>query len=117
VLDLAAIEHARLLVIASPDGFQVPRTLELARERNPRIAIVVRTHSASELEYLIGQGVDRAVMGELELALEIDGLRAAQPRRLRGPLEDGHAMAADAGNLTAEVIGAGSERCRGKKRA
>jgi len=71
VLDLAAIEHARLLVIASPDGFQARRILELARERNPRIAIVVRTHSASELAYLIGQGVDRAVMGELELALEM----------------------------------------------
>jgi len=71
VLDLAAIEHARLLVIASPDGFQVRRTLELARERNPRVAIVVRTHSSSELAYLIGQGVDRAVMGELELALEM----------------------------------------------
>jgi len=71
VLDLAAIEHARLLVIASPDGFQARRILELARERNPRIAIVVRTHSSSELAYLIGQGVDRAVMGELELALEM----------------------------------------------
>jgi len=71
VLDLAAIEHARLMVIASPDGFQARRILELARERNPRIAIVVRTHSASELAYLIGQGVDRAVMGELELALEM----------------------------------------------
>jgi K+:H+ antiporter len=71
VLDRAAIEHARLLVIASPDGFQARRILELARERNPRIAIVVRTHSASELAYLIGQGVDRAVMGELELALEM----------------------------------------------
>jgi len=33
--------------------------------------IVVRTHSASELAYLIAQGVDRAVMGELELALEM----------------------------------------------
>jgi K+:H+ antiporter len=71
VLDRAAIEHARLLVIASPDGFQARRILELARERNPRIAIVVRTHSASELAYLIDQGVDRAVMGELELALEM----------------------------------------------
>lgn len=71
VLDRAAIEHARLLVIASPDGFQARRILELARERNPRIAIVVRTHSSSELAYLIRQGVDRAVMGELELALEM----------------------------------------------
>lgn len=71
VLDLAGIEHARLLVIASPDGFQARRILELARERNPRIAIVVRTHSSSELAYLIRQGVDRAVMGELELALQM----------------------------------------------
>jgi CPA2 family monovalent cation:H+ antiporter-2 len=71
VLDLAAIEHARLLVIASPDGFQARRILELARERNPRIAVVVRTHSSSELAYLVRQGVDRAVMGELELALEM----------------------------------------------
>ena len=71
VLDLAAIQHARLLVIASPDGFQARRILELARERNPRVAVVVRTHSSSELAYLIDQGVDRAVMGELELALEM----------------------------------------------
>jgi CPA2 family monovalent cation:H+ antiporter-2 len=71
VLDLAGIAHARLLVIASPDGFQARRILELARERNPKIAVIVRTHSSSELAYLIRQGVDRAVMGELELALEM----------------------------------------------
>jgi CPA2 family monovalent cation:H+ antiporter-2 len=71
VLELAGIEHARLLVIASPDGFQARRILELAREHNPRIAVIVRTHSASELAYLTRQGVNRAVMGELELALEM----------------------------------------------
>jgi monovalent cation:H+ antiporter-2, CPA2 family len=71
VLDLAQIEHARLLVIASPDGFHARRILELARARNPTIATIVRTHSSSELNYLIRQGVDRAVMGELELALEM----------------------------------------------
>ncbi len=71
VLDLAAVEHARLVVIASPDGFQARRVLELARERNARIGVVVRTHSSTELAYLIRQGVDRAVMGELELALEM----------------------------------------------
>jgi CPA2 family monovalent cation:H+ antiporter-2 len=71
VLDLARIEHARLLVIASPDGFHARRILELARAKNPKIATIVRTHSSSELNYLIRQGVDRAVMGELELALEM----------------------------------------------
>jgi CPA2 family monovalent cation:H+ antiporter-2 len=71
VLEMAQIEHARLLVIASPDGFHARRILELARAKNPKIAIVVRTHSSAELKYLIRQGVDRAVMGELELALEM----------------------------------------------
>ena len=71
VLDLAHIERARLLVIATPNGFHARRILELARARNPKIAIVVRTHSSEELHYLIRQGVDRAVMGELELALEM----------------------------------------------
>ena len=47
------------------------RVLELARARNPDIATIVRTHSAGELVYLTRQGVDRAVMGELELALEM----------------------------------------------
>jgi CPA2 family monovalent cation:H+ antiporter-2 len=71
VLDLAHIELARLLVIATPDGFHARRILELARAKNPKIAVVVRTHSSEELHYLIRQGVDRAVMGELELALEM----------------------------------------------
>jgi CPA2 family monovalent cation:H+ antiporter-2 len=71
VLDLAHVERARLLVIATPDGFHARRILELARARNPKIAVVVRTHSSEELHYLIRQGVDRAVMGELELALEM----------------------------------------------
>jgi monovalent cation:H+ antiporter-2, CPA2 family len=71
VLDLAQIAQARLLVIATPGGFPARRILELARERNPQIAVVVRTHSANELAFLIQQGVDHVVMGELELALEM----------------------------------------------
>ena len=71
VLDLAQIARARLLVIATPDGFHARRILELARAKNPDIAVVVRTHSLEELHYLIRQGVNRAVMGELELALEM----------------------------------------------
>lgn len=71
VLEAAQIEHARLLIIATPDGFHARRILELARASNADISVVVRTHSASEMAYLIRQGVDRAVMGELELALEM----------------------------------------------
>jgi CPA2 family monovalent cation:H+ antiporter-2 len=71
VLDAARIATARLLIVASPDGFHTRRILELAREKNPSIAVIARTHSASELKFLIDHGVNRAVMGELELALEM----------------------------------------------
>jgi CPA2 family monovalent cation:H+ antiporter-2 len=68
VLEAAHVEHARLLVIAAPDGFQARRILELARRVNPRIDTVVRTHGDSDLAYLQRQGVGMALMGERELA-------------------------------------------------
>jgi Kef-type K+ transport systems, predicted NAD-binding component len=68
VLDLAHIANARLLIVASPDGFQARRILELARTANPHIETVVRTHSDEELAYLKEQGVGLALMGERELA-------------------------------------------------
>lgn len=69
VLEAARIDRAKLLIVASPDGFPVRRILELARQQNPGIDTVVRTHSDEELEYLKGQKVGRAVMAERELAL------------------------------------------------
>lgn len=68
MLEAAGIAHARILVVATPDGFQARRILELARELNPKIDVVVRTHSASELRNLEELGVGRVVMGERELA-------------------------------------------------
>jgi CPA2 family monovalent cation:H+ antiporter-2 len=68
VLDAAGIRRARLLVVATPDSFQARRALELAREANPAIDAVVRTHSAQEFHYLREQQVGRVVMGERELA-------------------------------------------------
>jgi CPA2 family monovalent cation:H+ antiporter-2 len=69
VLESVHVERARLLVIASPDGYHARQVLEQARARNPRIMTIVRTHSAAERDYLQGQGVDSVVMGEHELAM------------------------------------------------
>jgi CPA2 family monovalent cation:H+ antiporter-2 len=68
VLAAARLAEARLLIVALPDGFRARRILELARQLNPHIDTVVRTHSESEFAYLKGQGVGLAVMGEQELA-------------------------------------------------
>jgi monovalent cation:H+ antiporter-2, CPA2 family len=67
-LDAAFIGEARLLVIATPDGYQARRILELARERKPGIDTVVRTHTQHQMEYFQEQKVGRVVMGERELA-------------------------------------------------
>jgi monovalent cation:H+ antiporter-2, CPA2 family len=67
-LAAARIESAKLILIAVPDGVQALRTLELARQRNPRIETAVRTHSKSVLENLEKRGVGKAVMAERELA-------------------------------------------------
>jgi CPA2 family monovalent cation:H+ antiporter-2 len=68
VLEAAGIAGARLLVVATPDSFQVRRTLELAREANPGIEAVIRTHSEEEFERLRAQRAGRVVLGERELA-------------------------------------------------
>jgi CPA2 family monovalent cation:H+ antiporter-2 len=68
VLEAAQLSRARLLIVALPDGFRARRILELARQLNPHIDTVVRTHSESEFAYLKDQGVGHAVMGEQELA-------------------------------------------------
>jgi CPA2 family monovalent cation:H+ antiporter-2 len=67
-LDAAFIGDAKLIVIATPDGYQARRILELARERKPYIDTVVRTHSMHQLEHFQAQNVGRVVMGEQELA-------------------------------------------------
>ncbi|HTT09419.1 MAG TPA: YbaL family putative K(+) efflux transporter [Burkholderiaceae bacterium] len=69
VLKAARVERARLLIVATPEGFQLRRILELARKANPRIDTAVRTHSVGELAYLERQGVGAAIMGGRELAL------------------------------------------------
>ena len=44
VLGAAGVDTARLLVVATPDSFLARRIVEVARELNPAIDVVVRTH-------------------------------------------------------------------------
>ncbi|MFY9552528.1 MAG: YbaL family putative K(+) efflux transporter [Thermoanaerobaculia bacterium] len=68
ILEHAALERARLLVVAAPDPFQTRAILEHARRIRPDIDTVVRTHTDAEREYLERHDVGKAVMGESELA-------------------------------------------------
>jgi CPA2 family monovalent cation:H+ antiporter-2 len=73
ILSAAGVDRARLLIVAAPDGYQARRILEIAREANPDIDTVVRTHSEAELEHLERMGVGLAVLAERELALGMMG--------------------------------------------
>jgi CPA2 family monovalent cation:H+ antiporter-2 len=73
ILAAAGIEHARLLIAASPNGYQSRRAFEIAREANPEIDTLVRTHSESEHDWLERAHVGMAVAAEQEVALGMMG--------------------------------------------
>jgi monovalent cation:H+ antiporter-2, CPA2 family len=85
----AGLPRARLLVIASPGAYQTRHMIRVARELNPDIEIVARTHSESERGHLESLGVSRAVVGERELAL---GMTRYALRNLGLPADDADAV-------------------------
>jgi CPA2 family monovalent cation:H+ antiporter-2 len=71
ILDHVHLDTARMLVVASPDPYHTQRVVEIARQHNPTIDIAARTHS-EKMEGFFGRiGVQRAFMGERELALSM----------------------------------------------
>ncbi|MDR2874958.1 MAG: cation:proton antiporter [Methylobacillus sp.] len=68
VLIQAHIHRAGMLVIATPDSFAARKMVETARQLNPNIEVVVRTHSDEEAELLAREKIGKVFMGENELA-------------------------------------------------
>ncbi len=68
LLQQAGVADARLLIIASPDSFQTRSALQIATEANPRIDVVIRTHSENEYQLLREKHIGRVILGEHELA-------------------------------------------------
>lgn len=71
LLERVNFEAASILVIAVPDAATVRRLVRIARDMNPDVTIVARTHSNEERDHLESHGVHEAVVGEQELALEM----------------------------------------------
>jgi CPA2 family monovalent cation:H+ antiporter-2 len=68
VLIQAHIADAAMLVIASPDTFNVRQMAQTARSLNPDIEIIVRTHNEEESVLLKNEGIGLVFFGEEELA-------------------------------------------------
>jgi CPA2 family monovalent cation:H+ antiporter-2 len=69
VLIQAHVARARLLVIATPDTVGVRRMIETARTLNPKVEVVVRTHSEEEADLLEHEQAGKIFLGEHELAV------------------------------------------------
>jgi CPA2 family monovalent cation:H+ antiporter-2 len=71
VLGAARPETARLLIIAIPERGNVRRIVQSAREANPDLPVIVRTHTDSEAAWLQSQAIERIVMSERRTAADI----------------------------------------------
>jgi CPA2 family monovalent cation:H+ antiporter-2 len=71
VLYEAGIEDATSLILAIPDPVAVRLALDHARRINPKLDIIARAHSDSELEFLQMKGVSEVVRPETEAGIEI----------------------------------------------
>ena len=68
VLIQAHVARAAILVIATPDTVGVRKMVEVARRLNPKVEIVLRTHSDEEAVLLRKENAGVVFMGEHELA-------------------------------------------------
>jgi CPA2 family monovalent cation:H+ antiporter-2 len=68
VLIQAHILHAAVLVIATPETIDVRKTVQSARQVNPVIQVILRTHNEDEVELLKQEQLGQVFLGEDELA-------------------------------------------------
>jgi monovalent cation:H+ antiporter-2, CPA2 family len=68
VLIQAHILHAAVLVIATPETIDVRKTVQSARQVNPAIQVILRTHNEDEVELLKQEQLGQVFLGEDELA-------------------------------------------------
>ena len=68
VLIQAHIARASLLVVATPDTFDVRQMIKAARMLNPDVETVVRTHNEEEAGLLEREAAEKVFLGEHELA-------------------------------------------------
>jgi CPA2 family monovalent cation:H+ antiporter-2 len=71
LLDVAAIESAKMLVVPDDTAEMTRRVIAVARGMNPTLQIVVRTHSATDVDELLDAGADQVLVDELEVGVQL----------------------------------------------
>lgn len=111
ILQLADVNNAKLLVIATNDPDSSPRIVQQGRHLNPILQIIVRTRYLSDLEYYEELGADIVVPEEMETTVRLFSnvlgaymvpqeeinehvreLRARDYEIVRGSIQEAHLM-------------------------
>jgi CPA2 family monovalent cation:H+ antiporter-2 len=71
ILHKLGIDTAKILVVAISDPVSTRRIVQIARQGNPRIYIIVRTRYTTEMEELIELGANEVIPEEFETSIEI----------------------------------------------
>lgn len=91
VLHAAGIRDARLLVVAISDPSSARRAVQIARQLNPGLGIIVRTRYLREIDELRRAGANEIIPEEFETSIEILGRvleRLEVPDEMIRELED-----------------------------
>lgn len=89
VLVQAHIAHAAMLVVATPDSMKARQMAEIARQLNPTIEVVIRTHGEEESEMFRREQFGAVFYGEEELA---KGMTRHVLQRFNAPLPEDMAL-------------------------
>lgn len=71
VLSAANLAHAKVLIVAIPNGFEAGQIVEQARAANPELEIIARAHFDAEIDHLMEHGATRVIIGEREITRAI----------------------------------------------
>lgn len=71
LLDVAAIDSAKMIVVPDDTADIARRVVGVARGINPTLQIVVRTRSTTDVDSLLEAGADQVLVDELEIGVQL----------------------------------------------
>ena len=100
LLDVAAIDAAKLLVIPDDTANVARRVVAVARSINPTLQIVVRAQSTADVDGLLNEGADQVLVDEVEAGVQLFTRVLSEYQVTPGEIDD-HVATVRAGGYAA----------------
>ncbi|WP_240097552.1 YbaL family putative K(+) efflux transporter [Thermomonas flagellata] len=79
VLQEAQPQRAHLAILAVPNALEAGEVVARLKAANPALSVLARAHGEAEVQHLLAQGADAAVLAERELAHSLADMVLATP--------------------------------------